>query len=43
MIDVNATYSKQFEKFVDARVCTELPAQYQKDCLSYVHTALPEM
>lgn len=43
VVDVNSTYNAQLERFIDDRVCPSLPKQYQKDCVSYVHTALPEV
>ncbi len=40
--DVNASYGLKLEKFVDERVCPQLPVEFRKGCVTYVHRTLPQ-
>jgi len=41
--DTNSTYSAQVEDFMDKRVCPQMPKEFQKDCVAYLHKTLPQV
>merc|ERR1711939_211317 len=42
VVDTNSTYSGRIEQFLDKSACGQLPVEFRKDCVAYVHRMMPE-